>query len=56
MEGEMMDKMIYIAHENKMIPITDLNRKDYENFLDAMLRLASKYITAVREKEEQNDG
>ena len=45
------EKMIFIKVADEYIPITDLKRKDYENFLDAMLRLTSLYIKRIRENE-----
>jgi hypothetical protein len=46
---------IFVRVNGEFINITDLSRVAYENFLDAMLRLTSKYIQAVRNGRNDYD-
>lgn len=51
-----MEKRILIQKENgDLVDITNLGPIDYENFIDAMLRLTSAYIKAVRKKNNNTE-
>ena len=46
-------KRIFVEIDDELVNITDLDREDYEDFLEIMHKLRMVYITTVRFKNKK---